>query len=84
MKVLDAIRLGVEKAEAMGICVAMAVVDLRGEVVVMGARTPPKWRMKAGAAATFRRSTAELAERAGRDLTLYLGFAIYANPTFGI
>jgi len=52
--------------------------------VVMGARTPPKWRMKAGAAATFRRSTAELAERAGRDLTLYLGFAIYAKPTFGI
>lgn len=40
--------------------------------------------MKAGAAAIFRRSTAELAERAGRDLTLYLGFAIYANPIFGI
>ena len=30
MKILDAIRLGVEKAEAMGICVAIAVVDLRG------------------------------------------------------
>jgi hypothetical protein len=35
MKVLDAIRLGVEKAEAVGICVAMAVADLRGEVMVI-------------------------------------------------
>jgi len=41
MKVLDAIRLGVEKAEAMGVRVAIAVVDLSGEVVVMGARPLP-------------------------------------------
>jgi uncharacterized protein GlcG (DUF336 family) len=35
MKILDAIRLGVEKAEAMGVRVAIAVVDLRGEMVAI-------------------------------------------------
>jgi glc operon protein GlcG len=89
MKILDAIRLGVEKAEAMGIRVAIAVVDLRGEVVAVykmeGAYpfTPQVAYMKARAAAIFRRPTAELAEKASQNLPLYLGLTIHADLIFG-
>ncbi|AET33307.1 GlcG/HbpS family heme-binding protein [Pyrobaculum ferrireducens] len=89
MKVFDAVARGVSKAEQMGIKVSIAVVDENGEVVAIykmpGAYVFSPWvaYLKARTAAVFRRSTAELAERAAQNLPFYIGLTIHAGLIFG-
>ncbi len=89
MRIFEAIKVGVEKAEKMGIKVAIAVVDTRGELIALykmeGAYpfTPHVAYLKARTAAIFRRPTAELAERAAQNLPFYLGLTIHAGLIFG-
>ncbi|MEM0464180.1 heme-binding protein [Pyrobaculum sp.] len=87
--VVEAVRRGVERATAMGIKVAIVVVD--------GSRLPVfVYRMagsyqfaqdvalrKAITVAYFKRASGELAERAAQNLPLYLGLTIHEGLIFG-
>lgn len=87
--VVEAVRRGVERATAMGIKVAIAVVDGSG-LPVLVYRMAGSYQFthdvalrKAITAAYFKRATGELAERAAQNLPLYLGLTIHEGLIFG-
>lgn len=84
-----AVERGVQRANAMGIKVSIAIVDAEGHVALLY-RMPGSYPFspdvalrKAITAAFFKRSTGELAERAAQNLPLYLGLTIHEGLVFG-